>query len=690
MAEIIDITLDNAEFKIKNDKKLFYILSDALYQNKIMAVIRELSTNAVDAHKSIDKDNIPFDVYIISDYDESKCYFKIVDYGPGLSNDDVMTVYTTYCDSKKENIESNGYFGLGSKSPFAYTSKFFVTSIYEGQKTIYVCMLNEEKIPTINLISQEATSELSGLHIKVPIKGHKDYITFRDTATEIYSYFNIKPNVYDTESKQYKQKIPTIQYAIKTPLYSITDDIKGNLIDKYSTSSKFKVVIGDIAYNLAITSEIVDTNNKLLFKLPIHLYFKCNEISVTPSRESISLDEKSIKAIKTRLNIIYDELYDQIFDIIKDHTNQYKLRLHLLEYLKVNNLSFFTSIINILEFKFNDRLIIDDKFYYHDNNSKTLMVNYMNYKIINLKYYNKFLFASTKTHIKERIDKYFELNPTENKNDYLILISKKFTDFSTILEKIHYPMTEEPFNLNRLSIHTKKIHDKTKIIKYIDFISQKKQNININDIVDNQSETSYYLESKYSQVNINNKFQSMNDLRSLFNLHFTIDKTFNKPIYLIPSNCLSIIKKSPHIIEYSNYLKNTTLKHINDNNIFEESKNICRYTKIPFNIELIFNIIYTNKSLIKNIIVLDRFKLWFNYNENKDNHIAHKNILRLSKQIFEIIPPEERDYDTIHDPLIIEYNNIINKYPLIPLLRLESYNGNMQTIQTLMDYINAN
>ena len=48
-------------FTIAQTSKMFKILSDSLYSDKVMAVIRELSTNAYDSHISAGNKN-PFKV----------------------------------------------------------------------------------------------------------------------------------------------------------------------------------------------------------------------------------------------------------------------------------------------------------------------------------------------------------------------------------------------------------------------------------------------------------------------------------------------------------------------------------------------------------------------------------------------------------------------------------------------------
>ena len=52
------------EFRIRNSAKAFNILSSGLYANKIRAIIRELSCNAVDSHVAAGKANTPFDVHL--------------------------------------------------------------------------------------------------------------------------------------------------------------------------------------------------------------------------------------------------------------------------------------------------------------------------------------------------------------------------------------------------------------------------------------------------------------------------------------------------------------------------------------------------------------------------------------------------------------------------------------------------
>ena len=127
-------SLNISTFKIATSAKAFKILSSNLYSNKIRAIIREISCNAADAHKMIGNEQ-PFQVSLPSRLNEQ---FVVRDFGPGLSHDDVMELYTTYfASTKSDSNDYTGALGLGSKSPFAYCDTFGVTSWHQGVARTY-------------------------------------------------------------------------------------------------------------------------------------------------------------------------------------------------------------------------------------------------------------------------------------------------------------------------------------------------------------------------------------------------------------------------------------------------------------------------------------------------------------------------------------------------------------------------
>ena len=151
-------------FTIAASPKAFEILSSNLYQNKVLAVIREITCNAADAHRLVGKPLTDIQVHLPT-FDEF--YFSVRDFGPGLSQADVMELYTTYFRSTKD--QSNdliGGFGLGSKSPFAVADQFTVTSWHGGKESVYVCY-KEGGLPRVNLLRSDPSAEPTGLEVRV-------------------------------------------------------------------------------------------------------------------------------------------------------------------------------------------------------------------------------------------------------------------------------------------------------------------------------------------------------------------------------------------------------------------------------------------------------------------------------------------------------------------------------------------
>ena len=180
-------------FTIKASAKAFQILSSNLYSNPLGSMIRELSTNAYDAHVMVGKADEPFHLTLPNSLEPS---FKIRDFGPGLSHNDIMNIYTTFFESTKTNSNDMvGCLGLGSKSPFGVSDSFTVTSFFQGEKTIYSAFLNEDRIPSIALFHKEPTDEPNGLEIEVAINAN-DFRVFTREVNNQLKYFKTKPLVF--------------------------------------------------------------------------------------------------------------------------------------------------------------------------------------------------------------------------------------------------------------------------------------------------------------------------------------------------------------------------------------------------------------------------------------------------------------------------------------------------------------
>lgn len=110
--EIIGETDERIEMGIdtENINQLMMILSTNMYQNPIGSIVREYSSNAIDANMDSNSSD-PVIVRLKKD-SIGNFTFEVQDYGPGLDDIDFRTIISKYGKSTKRNREDQlGYFG---------------------------------------------------------------------------------------------------------------------------------------------------------------------------------------------------------------------------------------------------------------------------------------------------------------------------------------------------------------------------------------------------------------------------------------------------------------------------------------------------------------------------------------------------------------------------------------------------
>jgi hypothetical protein len=282
-------------FNIEGSPEAYRILSSGLYSNKITAIIRELSTNAVDSHLVAGNPD-PFEVHLPS-YDEP--WFTVCDFGTGLSHDDVMHLYSTYFGTNKRDDEkTTGCLGLGSKSPLSKTRSFTVISRHDGVERHYVVALNEDRIPEVNYLEgQDKPTVSTGMEIHMAVSVG-DIKEFTERANEVFYYFRpeLRPRVVN--GKDYK----VVEHDV------VLEGDGWRILNSHTSAV---AVQGNIGY--PITSNClqhVDDPERYLSLLNCHLEvdFPNGTLSFTPSREHLSYNRSTCNAIVQRLDEILDDI----------------------------------------------------------------------------------------------------------------------------------------------------------------------------------------------------------------------------------------------------------------------------------------------------------------------------------------------------------------------------------------------
>lgn len=301
-------TLEGKQFTINADAAFFDILSNSLYQDPCLAVIRETITNAADAHKEANV-NEPIEV----SYDLETGIFTVADKGNGIPHEKIHEIYCVYGNSTKKDNDSTGGFGLGCKSPFAVTDSFTVINSYKGIEKTYILAKNNG-IPEIITVENERQNSQSGLTVTIPFKKHFELLEPIVTIFSYYAGLDVKFNGelltkvnYSDAAIHYVVKKKLNNYSLEN-LVNISNNVSGVYI-KYGANIYFADILKKDSpiYQLANKwydlwrfscfssldefSYAANVNFNPIMAVP------ANSIDITPSRESIRYTDKTISTI---------------------------------------------------------------------------------------------------------------------------------------------------------------------------------------------------------------------------------------------------------------------------------------------------------------------------------------------------------------------------------------------------------
>jgi hypothetical protein len=289
-------------FKIETSSKAFNILSSKLYSDQYQAIVRELCTNASDAHVNAGIGDVPIEVHFPDFIDHS---FSVRDHGKGIDPEEFEKIYTTYFYSTKTTSDTQvGCFGLGSKSPFAYTKQFTVENNYNGHKYVYLCFENENGEPSVSLLANSPTED-KGVKVSFAVK-HEDRTSFNKAVTRVLSWFDITPKINNSFS------IKNLMEGKKDQRIVLLSKADG--FDKYEHTSDYSstvfVRMGQVLY--PCESEIF--KNTFIGNKTVVINANIGDVDITPSRESLEYRSKTNGFIQK----VKDELIEEVALSVKN------------------------------------------------------------------------------------------------------------------------------------------------------------------------------------------------------------------------------------------------------------------------------------------------------------------------------------------------------------------------------------
>lgn len=316
--------LGQVSIRDQSVSKFFSIVTEKLYENPIKAVTREIMTNMVDAWmQSTDSGDSPPPGKVVLP-EPSRPTIRFVDYGPGMSQDEIeLYVLHILESSKDEGNEYHGGWGLGLKSPFAYTKQWTIESRRDGYRTRYATFMQDSGVPTVSELERVEIGDgtMPGLTVELPVE-RSDFDEFKKWAKWYSTYLPAAaidlPQVTDLKRPDYDDTWrgtadvegidPPIRWAYRTEDGMVRPGANWKRKRRYSQTSRTKkltrIVLGHIVYDRL--PDKVDGH--AVQSLPLDIFVPIGSLQVTPDRDRLAADSDQIK----RMTAILDEVLDEL------------------------------------------------------------------------------------------------------------------------------------------------------------------------------------------------------------------------------------------------------------------------------------------------------------------------------------------------------------------------------------------
>lgn len=281
------------------------------YSNTRLAVVREISANALDANAEANSDK-KIQIKLPTSMNPT---FSVRDFGGGLSQEDVFGLYSKYGKSTKRT--SNNYigaFGIGKFAPLSYGENFTCVSYHGGKKTSYNIFVDESDDTKIVQLHEEPSNEPTGLSIEVAV-ADGDTNEFREITQNFFRFFpqNDMPEFIGVEEDFIKNEEKILE--------SNNDEwfiIKRE--QNYYSRHSANVLMGRVAYPLnreAInTKNFIKDDNKrvivdnLLSLDGFYLRVPLGSVKLHHSREALEYNKSTQKKIIATLLRSVDEIQE--------------------------------------------------------------------------------------------------------------------------------------------------------------------------------------------------------------------------------------------------------------------------------------------------------------------------------------------------------------------------------------------
>lgn len=244
-----------------------------LYSNAVLAVIREYSTNARDAHIEAGRGDVAIKITLPT---IEHPFFEVEDFGIGMTKEVLKQVYTRFGDStKRESNDFNGMLGYGCKSALAYTDSFIVVSRKDGIETEALIVRKADWSISLRITAQRKTDERNGTKVQIPARDHD---AFARIARDFYRFW--EPGTVDVDGEY--------------PEWEVGEKLDDNLYYSRSAGTSY-VVMGNVAYRIANPAALFTSRG--MNNISFVAYVPNGSVEFTPSREDLEYTDTTKKTL---------------------------------------------------------------------------------------------------------------------------------------------------------------------------------------------------------------------------------------------------------------------------------------------------------------------------------------------------------------------------------------------------------
>ena len=211
-----------------------------------------------------------------------------------------------------------GGFGVGFKSPFAQVSEFYVLARKDGIERMYTLFMDENDTPRYNKMYETETTETNGVKVSIPIGQNAElFDRFMTEAKHYISFFKSQVEVISHDD--FTPRFPDVADKLESDGFAIIP--RGNV----QYGSDFYVVQGGVPYKVSPDDlgqygnsddrNLLDRLNRSNF---IFVSMPLGSCKVALSRETLSLDDKTIQNVKSRLEEVSTRFIENIQNKVND------------------------------------------------------------------------------------------------------------------------------------------------------------------------------------------------------------------------------------------------------------------------------------------------------------------------------------------------------------------------------------